>query len=112
QRNCDAGARVAVRKDATGSCSMVSGTACEWVQETEPEAEMKRVDQSVRLIIAVDHPLLRGALLEVVSGLFDEIEIAEAGSFEDVAKLLERGGEVDLILLDLTMPGVRGFSGL
>ena len=26
--------------------------------------------------------------------------------------LLERGGEVDLILLDLTMPGVRGFSGL
>ena len=29
-----------------------------------------------------------------------------------MTKLLERGGEVDLILLDLTMPGVRGFSGL
>src|SRR5262249_42965259 len=25
---------------------------------------------------------------------------------------LDRGGEVELILLDLTMPGVRGFSGL
>src|SRR5215469_5463873 len=73
---------------------------------------MKRVDQSVRLIIADDHPLFRGALREAVSGLFEEVEIAEAGSFDDVAKLLERGGEVDLILLDLTMPGVRGFSGL
>ena len=29
-----------------------------------------------------------------------------------MAELLERGGEVDLVLLDLPMPGVRGFSGL
>ena len=67
---------------------------------------------SIRLVIADDHPLFRGALREAVSGLFEDVEIAEAGSFEDVTKLLERGAEVDLILLDLTMPGVRGFSGL
>ena len=73
---------------------------------------MKRVGESARLVIADDHPLFRGALREAVSGLFDHVEIAEAGSFDDVAQLLERGGEVDLILLDLTMPGVRGFSGL
>ena len=65
-----------------------------------------------RLVIADDHPLFRGALREAVSGLLKDVEIAEAGSFDDVAELLERGGEVDLILLDLTMPGVRGFSGL
>jgi DNA-binding NarL/FixJ family response regulator len=64
------------------------------------------------LIIADDHPLFRGALREAVSNLFAEVEIAEAGSFEDVSALLERGGDVDLILLDLAMPGVRGFSGL
>src|SRR5260370_36320189 len=73
---------------------------------------MKRADESVRLIIADDHPLFRGALREAVSGLFEEVEIAEAGSFDDVARLLEHGGEVDLILLDLAVPGVRGFSGL
>jgi DNA-binding NarL/FixJ family response regulator len=70
------------------------------------------MDNSIRLIIADDHPLFRGALREAVSGLFEDVDIAEAGSFEDLAKLLERGADVDLILLDLTMPGVRGFSGL
>ena len=65
-----------------------------------------------RLVIADDHPLFRGALREAVSGLLEDVDIAEAGSFEDLAKVLERGGEVDLILLDLAMPGVRGFSGL
>ena len=65
-----------------------------------------------RLIIADDHPLFRGALREAVAGSIANAEIAEAGSFEDVAKLLELDGNVDLVLLDLAMPGVRGFSGL
>ena len=39
--------------------------------------------------------------------------MAEAGSFEEVSDFLERGGgDIDLVLLDLSMPGVRGFSGL
>jgi DNA-binding NarL/FixJ family response regulator len=65
-----------------------------------------------RLVIADDHPLFRGAMREAVSGLFARVEIAEAGSFDEVSKLLDAGGDVDLILLDLSMPGVRGFSGL
>jgi len=68
--------------------------------------------EQYRLVIADDHPLFRGALREAVTGLFEHIDIAEAGTFNEVAELLERGGDVDLILLDLTMPGVRGFSGL
>ncbi|MGC1695939.1 MAG: response regulator transcription factor [Pseudolabrys sp.] len=65
-----------------------------------------------RLVIADDHPLFRGALREAVTGLFERMDIAEAGTFNEVAELIERSSDVDLVLLDLTMPGVRGFSGL
>ena len=65
-----------------------------------------------RLLIADDHPLFRGALREAVSGLLERVDISEAGTFDEVVELLERGGDIDLVLLDLTMPGERGFSGL
>lgn len=65
-----------------------------------------------RLVIADDHPLFRGALREAIHGLFGRAEIGEAGTFEEVTDLLEHGRDVDMILLDLGMPGARGFSGL
>jgi DNA-binding NarL/FixJ family response regulator len=69
-------------------------------------------EATYRLVIADDHPLFRGALRAAVSGEFAGAEIAEAGTFDDVVAQLEADGEVDLVLLDLAMPGVRGFSGL
>jgi DNA-binding NarL/FixJ family response regulator len=68
--------------------------------------------EQYRLVIADDHPLFRGAMREAVSGLLERVDIAEAGTFDDAVELLDRSGDVDLILLDLAMPGVRGFSGL
>ncbi|MBS7539068.1 response regulator transcription factor [Ancylobacter lacus] len=65
-----------------------------------------------RLVIADDHPLFRGALGEAVARQFPEAELFEAGGFEDLQALLEREADMDLVLLDLAMPGVRGFSGL
>jgi DNA-binding NarL/FixJ family response regulator len=80
-----------------------------------PEAEgTPRLNDIVqyRLVIADDHPLFRGALRESVAGWLDPVDISEAGTFDDVVALLDRGGDIDLVLLDLAMPGVRGFSGL
>jgi DNA-binding NarL/FixJ family response regulator len=65
-----------------------------------------------RFVVADDHPLFRGAMREAVTTLFAASDVFEAGGFEDLQSLLERESDMDLVLLDLTMPGVRGFSGL
>src|ERR1700732_1889068 len=64
------------------------------------------------LIIADDHPLFRDALRQAVASVVTSAKIDEAGSFEELTALLEQDSDVDLVLLDLTMPGISGFSGL
>lgn len=65
-----------------------------------------------RFIIVDDHPLFRGALAQALGASFTQAQILEAGSLDELTDRLAEAGEVDLILLDLTMPGVHGVSGL
>ncbi|WP_436642543.1 response regulator transcription factor [Microbaculum sp. FT89] len=65
-----------------------------------------------RILIADDHPLFRDALKHALSGAFADVEILEAGTIEEMTERIEAESEIDLVLLDLAMPGVRGFSGL
>jgi DNA-binding NarL/FixJ family response regulator len=65
-----------------------------------------------KFVIADDHPLFRGALKEALAGLSDVATILEAGNFDGTKALLAKNEDVDLILLDLTMPGASGLSGL
>ena len=67
---------------------------------------------TTRLVIADDHPLFRDALRQAVAGVVASARIDEAGSFEELTALLDQDSDVDLVLLDLTMPGISGFSGL
>ncbi|EKF17656.1 two component LuxR family transcriptional regulator [Nitratireductor pacificus pht-3B] len=61
-------------------------------------------------MVADDHPLFRGALKTALSGMDGDSDIREAGDFEGVKALADE--DVDLVLLDLSMPGVSGLSGL
>ncbi|MDO8978614.1 MAG: response regulator transcription factor [Afipia sp.] len=67
---------------------------------------------SMHLVVADDHPLFRDALRQAVATVVATARIDEAGSFEELTALLDRESDVDLILLDLSMPGISGFSGL
>lgn len=65
-----------------------------------------------KFVIADDHPLFRGALKEALKGLDNVSAILEAGDFEATKRLVGENEDLDLVLLDLTMPGVSGLSGL
>jgi DNA-binding NarL/FixJ family response regulator len=67
---------------------------------------------ATHLVIADDHPLFRDALRQAVASVVTSARIDEAGSFEELTALLDQDSDVDLVLLDLTMPGISGFSGL
>jgi DNA-binding NarL/FixJ family response regulator len=65
-----------------------------------------------RIVIADDHPLFRGALATALGKVSTGLTVLEAGSFAEVTALLAKDHDVDLVFLDLTMPGVKAFSGL
>ncbi len=67
---------------------------------------------SITIIIADDHPLFRGALRQALGDIAAQADIIEAGSFEAARSAASSHPEADLMLLDLAMPGVSGFSGL
>lgn len=64
------------------------------------------------IVIADDHPLFRGALRQAISSLMPDARVVEASGMEELTSLLAQQRDFDLILLDLSMPGVQGFSGL
>src|SRR2546421_12664423 len=67
---------------------------------------------NTHLVIADDHPLFRDALRQAVASVVSSAVISEAGGFDGLTALLEPDSDRELILLDLTIPGISGFSGL
>jgi len=65
-----------------------------------------------KFVIADDHPLFRGAMKQALSGVGDVTTILEAGDFESTKALVAANEDIDLLLLDLSMPGTSGLSGL
>ncbi len=64
------------------------------------------------LLVADDHPLFRAAVVQVIRGRFAAFEVLEASSASSLSAALAAHPGIELVLLDLTMPGTHGFSAL
>ena len=64
------------------------------------------------LLVADDHPLFRAALLQLLHARFPQFQTLEAASAQTLGAALQEHPDIELVLLDLAMPGARGFSSL
>ncbi|WP_371187112.1 response regulator [Thalassotalea maritima] len=64
------------------------------------------------IVIADDHPLFRAALKQAISDVFNDTVTLEAETFEELLALLGSTDSIEIVFLDLHMPGNNGFTGL
>ena len=64
------------------------------------------------LLIADDHPLFRAALRGAAADAAPDVDTCEAESLDGVLALLESRDDIDLVLLDLHMPGNHGLAAI
>ena len=65
-----------------------------------------------RIVIADDHPLVSAALSHALREAMPDGEIWTASTLSALEATLAGHPDLDLVLLDLHMPGARGFSAL
>lgn len=65
----------------------------------------------IRVLICDDHAIVRQGLRQVIGETADIRAVAEAGGYPEVMKHL-RDGEIDMLLLDISLPGKNGIDVL
>lgn len=65
-----------------------------------------------KILIADDHPLFREAIHNVIADGFPGSEVMETADLDSALGLTQEHDDLDLILLDLNMPGMHGLNGL
>ena len=64
------------------------------------------------VLVADDHPLFREAIADALRNMFDRVGVLEAGSMTEAIDQVANTNDIDLVLLDLRMPGMSGVKGV
>jgi len=66
----------------------------------------------VRILVVDDHPLVRDAMASILQGLSSSLRVLQAADCATALRLARAHRDLDLVLLDLNLPGSRGFDAL
>ena len=62
----------------------------------------------MKILLVDDHALFREGMHHIVCQLNEKVDILDAGSFSEALTIAEKSPDLDLVLLDLKMPGSNG----
>ena len=66
----------------------------------------------MKILIVDDHSLFREGLSHVLHGLDEQVDLLEASNCDLAIQYVSENPDLDLVLLDLNMPGKDGFAAL
>ena len=64
------------------------------------------------ILIVDDHPLYREGMMSALRAQMADVEVLGADSAEEGLQVLARRPEIDLVLIDVRLPGMDGFAAL
>lgn len=70
------------------------------------------VQTGLSFLLVDDHPIFRHGLAVLFSELWPDCTVSEAGSVDQAREVLSAQDGIDLVILDLKMPGVSGYDAL
>ncbi len=67
---------------------------------------------SLKILVADDHPLVLEGIRTLLQGIEPDLCVLEAKGFSEVKKIIAKELKLDLVILDLAMPGMDGMHSI
>ncbi len=64
----------------------------------------------MKILVIDDHPLIQDALSHLLPQLGEEVAVCGAADSATATRILDNDPDIDLVLLDLALPGTRGMD--
>lgn len=75
-------------------------------------AAFRSIIESMKLLVVDDHPVLRAGLCALLLQIEKDVVVLQAGAAEEGLSLVAQNPDLDIVILDIAMPGMNGLQAI